>query len=179
MRVKTRISVFLGLMCVSGFVVFLAASSPSHGNPVAPPDNTFKHAEPKLYMERHAGSGADTVTVEAQFIPDPGYTIDTDYHQPAPVKFAGGDRDSASSPLTVNDIPPGVFLQPGGGWYWSIQGPLKLYVNVNDFGPDGKPKAYTFSARLYCGPEPSGGPGCNANMDVWVKQKRIAKKVGH
>jgi hypothetical protein len=146
------------------------------GSFTGPPDSTFKHAEPKLYMERQAGTSGDTVVKEARFVPDPGYTIDTSYHQPAPVKFAGGDHDVADSPLKVTDIPAAVFLQPGGGWYWSIQPPLKLYVDVNDFGPDGRPTAYTFSARLYCGPEPHPGPGCNANMDVWIKQKPIKSR---
>jgi hypothetical protein len=87
------------------------------GSFTGPPDSTFKHAEPKLYMERQAGTSGDTVVKEARLVPDPGYTIDTSYHQPAPVKFAGGDHDVADSPIKVTDIPAAVFLQPGGGWY--------------------------------------------------------------
>ena len=139
-----------------------------------PPDKTFKSAG-QLYMARNQGDSADTQTKEVRLTPDPGYMIDLSYQQPTepPNRFAGGDQQKASSPLHVSDIPKGVYIETGGGWYWSIQPPLRLYGNMDDLSPDGRVQSYTFTARLYCGPEPPPGPGCNAKLDVWFKQKAI------
>ena len=139
-----------------------------------PPDNTFKSAG-QLYMARNSGDSADTQTKEVRFKPDPGYIVDTAYHKNTepPNIFAGGDQQKASSDLHVSDIPNGIYLETGGGWYWSIQPPLRLYANTDDLTPDGRVQSYTFTARLYCGPEPKPGPGCNSHMDVWFKQKPI------
>jgi hypothetical protein len=140
-----------------------------------PPAGNFKKVG-QLYMERNAGDQAATDYKQLRFSADPGFTLDTSYHQPA-ANFAGGDKDKATSPLGPANIPGGVYIEPGGGWYWSIQGPLQLFGNTDDLGEDGRIKSYTFGANLYCGPEPKGGPGCNSHIDVWVKQKPIAKKA--
>src|SRR5882762_10584623 len=111
--VDTKKVVRLGVVLVAlSLAVFFVTNS--IGRPAGPPDGSFKHAEPKLYMERQAGTSGDTVVKEARLVPDKGYMIDTSYHQPAPVRFAGGDRDAADSPLKATDIPAGVYLQPGG-----------------------------------------------------------------
>jgi len=142
----------------------------------APPDNTFKYGG-KLYMARNQGDTADTQLKEVRLTPDMGFIIDSSYHQSSEPRnaFAGGDQQKATSPLQPNDIPNGIYLEAGGGWYWSIQPPLKLYGNMDDLTPDGRVQSYTFTARLYCGPEPAPGPGCNAYVDVWFKQKAMPK----
>jgi len=159
---------------VVGIALTMAMAVAAFAGIPGPPAGNFKKVG-QIYMERHAGSQAATEYQQFRFSLDPGYTLDLSYHQPAAV-FAGGDKDKADSKLTSANIPAGVYLEPGGGWYWSIQPPLQLLANTDDLTEDGKIRSYTFGASLYCGPEPSGGPGCNSHVDVWVKQKRLVKK---
>jgi hypothetical protein len=140
-----------------------------------PPDATFKSAG-QMYMARSNHQTADTQEKELVFVPDHGMTIDLSYHQdtPPPKGFAGGDEQKATSQLAPADIPKGIYLEADGGWYWSIPGPIRLYGNLDDAA--GNIKSYTFIARIYCGPEPAPGPGCNVKLNVWFKQKPAAAK---
>jgi hypothetical protein len=155
---------------IAGIAVFMGIAAFA-GTP-GPPAGNFKKVG-QIYMEINAGSQAATVYKQLRFSLDPGFTLDTSYHQPAAV-FAGGDKEKATSPLQAANIPAGLYIEPGGGWFWSIQAPLQLLANTDDMTDDGRIRSYTFGASLYCGPEPSGGPGCNSHIDVWAKQK--AKK---
>lgn len=139
-----------------------------------PPAGNFKKVG-QIYMERNSGDQGATDYKQLRFTVEPGYVIDKSYHQPS-AAFAGGDKDKATSPLSPANIPAGLYIEPGGGWYWSIQGPMQLFANTDDMTDDGRVKSYTFGASLYCGPEPKPGPGCNSHVDVWVKQKPVVKK---
>jgi hypothetical protein len=162
----------LAAALVGGALLMMAGALPVNAGP---PDKTFKHAG-QLYISRNQGDTADTHEKEVRLTPDRGYMIDLSYHQPNDPGFAGGDQQKATSPLRVSDIPAGIYIETGGGWYWSIQPPLKVYGNMDDLTADGRVQSYTFTARLYCGPEPPPGPGCNAHLDVWFKQRPIPKK---
>jgi len=76
---------------IAAMVVAAFAGTPN------PPAGNFKKVG-QLYMERNAGDQAATDYKQLRFSLDPGFSLDTTYHQPA-AAFAGGDKDKATSPL--------------------------------------------------------------------------------
>lgn len=117
------------------------------------------------------GGWTQAMSVPVQL--DPGMEIDTDYHQsnerrgPRFHCCAGG----ATSPLRIEQIPAGFYVEIGGAEYYSAREPMLAWDTVNfEMGPfSGGAGQQVFRMTLYCGPP--WDRGCEVNMKVWVVQR--------
>jgi hypothetical protein len=149
-------------------------TAPVHGptEPTGFSDDRFRWLGIRQFW-RNAAQGGWTEALSVPIILDPGMEVDTDYHQKderrGPLFHCcdGG----ATSPLTIDQIPAGFYVEIGGQEYYSAREPAVATKSVGvSMGPFfGGASWDVFQMVLYCGPE--WQHGCEVNMKVWVVQR--------
>ena len=86
------------------------------------------------------------------------------------ISCCGGDENGNHNSTS---IPSGVKVAVSGGGQgeWGILN-VNLAANADDIDDNGKVKAWTVQAELYCGPSCAVGKGgCNVNLTPSIAQK--------
>jgi len=95
-----------------------------------------------------------------------GAKLDRNYQQKQ-ISCAGG---GAQTPMSPQDIPPGIDLQCDGGYYWAVIPPVRLLAL--QFDNNGMVTQWgVYINSLYCGPGGAPNGGCNVKVDVYAKLK--------
>jgi hypothetical protein len=97
------------------------------------------------------------------------FPLDRSYHQQS-ARFAGGNPESASSRLQINEIPAGIHLDVSGNYYWSMERPMRIVVLDTDDPSTNFIRQ--FQVHTYCGPAAWPGPGCSIHVDVYARRKQ-------
>ncbi|HEY2497623.1 MAG TPA: hypothetical protein VGK24_11175 [Candidatus Angelobacter sp.] len=136
-----------------------------------PPDNSFKKLGGRLYCEapaRGSGCNADGSLVLAL---EKGEMIDRSYSQ-GPLPCCGGDENKNGM---LVPIPNGVYMHFSGGrdGEWAVYN-VRLMADATNVDDQGRVKAWTLLAHVYCGPSAAVGKGgCNGNAEAWIKVKKV------
>lgn len=157
----------LAIAAIASLVSFCATNAVAQN----PPDNTFKKLGGRLYCEapaRGTGCHADGSLVLTL---DKGEVIDRAYTQ-GPLRCCGGDENKNGM---LVPIPAGVYMHFGGGsdGEWAVYN-VRLVADANNVDEQGRVRAWTVIAHVYCGPSAAVGKGgCNGNAEAWVKTKKV------
>jgi hypothetical protein len=152
-------------------------TSPSPPSPPAPPvhrpdeptgfsDERFRFLG-IMQFSRTPNQGGWTQQMSLPVHVGPGMKIDNDYHEYNEQRGVGFHccEGGATSPMTVNNVPAGFYIEVGGREYYSVR---DATVTASPFGP----VAWgDFIITLYCGPP--WNTGCEVNVKVWVVEKRL------
>jgi hypothetical protein len=120
----------------------------------------------RLYGEANQGGPAYHGDLKVAF--PSGFRLDVSYQQDAVACFGGGNTSCGD--LRASDIPRGIYIIPGGSYYWAVLKPITFSQTIGDI-KDGMPQPgqFEFGMHLYCGPAGFPGPGCNVHVDVCAK----------
>ena len=155
----------------------LPAPHPNPPKPPAPPppkpypenDPTFHYVGSNGFSR--GGGGTGLTQDRAVILSFPGVkdlVIDTSFRQandPLSRSWYISHIGGATSPTTVNDIPPGFIVRSTGENYFSTRDPKVFHVKIPIISMDND----WFQMTMYCGP-PAHAP-CSVGMKVWVKMK--------
>jgi hypothetical protein len=140
-------------ICTLGLLMLLSASARSQQ-----PANAQKVCD--LYGNADQGKPAFNQTQSCDFA---AFPLNRNYHQGS-CSTHGGD---ANSTMSCSEIPAGIYIEPNGTVAWAVFSPsLVAITDDND-----QVVSRRFSMKLYCGPEPPPGAGCNVKVAVYAVKK--------
>lgn len=136
-----------------------------------PPDNTFKKLGGRLYCEAPARANGCHADGSLTLTLDKGEVIDRSYTQ-GPLPCCGGDENRNGM---LVPIPAGVYMRFSGGsdGEWAVYN-VRLVADASNVDDEGRVRAWTVIAHVYCGPSAAVGKGgCNGNGEAWIKVKKV------